>query len=43
MDLIKLVKSNKSKILDIAAKYGASNIGLFGSVARGDFNESLPL
>jgi predicted nucleotidyltransferase len=29
-----LLKSNKAKILRIAEKYGASNIFVFGSVAR---------
>jgi len=31
-----LVSNNRNKILDIASKYGASNIRIFGSVARGD-------
>ena len=35
MDLLALVRKNKSKILKIAAHYGANNIRIFGSVARG--------
>ncbi len=31
-----LRRSNKSRILDLAEKYGARNIRVFGSVARGD-------
>jgi hypothetical protein len=35
-----LLKSNKAKILRIAEKYGASNIFVFGSVARKEANEN---
>ncbi|AFY81524.1 nucleotidyltransferase family protein [Oscillatoria acuminata] len=31
-----IITINKQKILDISAKYGASNVRVFGSYARGD-------
>lgn len=34
-----LVKEKREEILRIAAKYGARNIRLFGSVARGEADE----
>ncbi len=39
MDVSKLVKKNREKILEIATKNGAYNVRIFGSVARGDTNE----
>ena len=36
MNLDELLKSRREEILRIAAKYGASNVRIFGSVARGD-------
>ena len=34
--VIELLKSKRDEILRIAAKYGASNVRVFGSVARGE-------
>lgn len=39
MNLLELIKSKRKEILDIAAKYGAHNVRIFGSVARGAANE----
>jgi len=36
MDLGGLVKEKRGEILRIAARYGASNVRVFGSVARGE-------
>jgi len=36
MDIDKGVKANREDILRIAAKYGARNVRVFGSRARGD-------
>jgi predicted nucleotidyltransferase len=36
MDLNQLVKEKREEILQIAAKHGAYNVRLFGSVARGE-------
>ena len=36
---IDLINKNKSEIYKLAQKHDASNIRIFGSVARGDFNE----
>ena len=36
MDLRRLVRQRREEILRLAARHGASNIQLFGSVARGD-------
>jgi len=38
--LIDELKSKRNEILEIAAKYGVSNIGIFGSVARNEENEA---
>lgn len=38
MSLGNLIKSKQKQIIDIGRKYGASNIRLFGSVARGESN-----
>jgi hypothetical protein len=35
MGIDEIVGSNRERILAIAAKYGASNVRIFGSVARG--------
>jgi len=37
---IELLRSRREEILRIAKKYGARNIRLFGSVARGEADES---
>jgi predicted nucleotidyltransferase len=37
--LLETLQSQKAKILEIAEQYGASNIRVFGSVARGEANE----
>ncbi|HYA39915.1 MAG TPA: nucleotidyltransferase family protein [Syntrophobacteraceae bacterium] len=34
--VIELLKSKRDEILRISAKYGASNVRVFGSVARGE-------
>ncbi len=36
MNIANLLKERRTEILRIAAKYGARNIRLFGSVARGE-------
>ncbi|MEN6386523.1 MAG: nucleotidyltransferase family protein [Phycisphaerales bacterium] len=38
-DLTETIKANRYKILEVAARYGAKNIRVFGSAARGDFDE----
>lgn len=38
MNLNDLLKSRRDDILQIAAKHGAHNVRVFGSVARGDAN-----
>ncbi len=39
MNLTEILKANKSVILDLAARHGAKNIRVFGSAARGDFDQ----
>jgi predicted nucleotidyltransferase len=39
MDLERLLRERRGDILKIAARYGASNVRVFGSVARGETNE----
>jgi predicted nucleotidyltransferase len=39
MGIQEIIVSRKEQILDLAAKYGASNIRVFGSVARGTADE----
>ncbi len=34
--IIKLIEENRDEILRIAKKHGASNVRIFGSVARGE-------
>jgi predicted nucleotidyltransferase len=36
MTPLEKIKAHRQEILDIAKKYGASNIRIFGSVARGE-------
>lgn len=36
MEIDKLLQVKREEILKIAAKYGASNVRIFGSVARGE-------
>jgi len=36
----KILKSRREEILSIAAKHGARNVRIFGSVARGDAGET---
>lgn len=40
MDVAQVLKNKREAILELARRYGASNVRLFGSVARGDFSES---
>lgn len=40
MIIQKILDEKKEKIISIAAKYGAFNIRLFGSVARGEANQN---
>jgi len=37
MNIDALLKQNRGEILSIAKRYGAHNVRVFGSVARGDF------
>lgn len=39
MDPTQLLKSRREQILDIAAKHGARNVRVFGSVVRGDADD----
>lgn len=39
MDLINLLKSRREEIISIAARHGARNVRVFGSVARGEDDE----
>ena len=40
MDLNSLLKSRREEILSIAARHGARNVRVFGSVARGEAGEN---
>lgn len=40
MGLDELMKSKRQEILTIAARYGARNVRIFGSVARGEADEA---
>ncbi|MGA2914563.1 MAG: nucleotidyltransferase family protein [Sedimentisphaerales bacterium] len=40
MNLTELLKANKDIIIEVAARYGAKNIRVFGSAARGDFDQN---
>ena len=39
MDITELLEAKKDEILRIAAKHGARNVRVFGSVARGEADE----
>jgi len=39
MDVRELLKEKKEEVLQIAAKHGARNVRLFGSVVRGEADE----
>ena len=39
MDLAKLIAEKREQILSVAAKHGAQHVRVFGSVARGDFDD----
>lgn len=39
MDINELIKAKRDEILRIAAKHGARNVRIFGSVARGEADE----
>jgi hypothetical protein len=36
MRLLQLLQARRNEILDVAARYGASNVRIFGSVVRGE-------
>lgn len=40
MTALELVTSRRDEILEVARRYGASNVRLFGSVGRGDADEN---
>jgi hypothetical protein len=40
MTIYKLLQANRERILQTAAKYGAYNVRIFGSVARGEADAS---
>lgn len=40
MDLQILLKQKRERILETAAQYGAYNVRIFGSVARGEANDA---
>lgn len=39
MDLVQVLKDNKNAIIERAARYGASNVRVFGSVVKGNFSD----
>ena len=43
MDLVTVLKEKKEEILKIAARHGARNVRVFGSVVRGEADESSDL
>jgi uncharacterized protein len=43
MNIAELIKEKREEILHIAAKYGAHNVRIFGSVSRGDDDEESDL
>ena len=43
MEINSLLQQNREKIIQIAAKHGASNVRIFGSVARGEADEQSDL
>ena len=40
MELSIILKQKREKVLETAARFGASNVRVFGSVARGEADES---
>lgn len=40
MDLAELIVEKREQILAVAAEYGAFNVKVFGSIARGDYDEN---
>lgn len=40
MDLAELIVSKRHEIKAVAAKHGASHVRVFGSLARGDYDDS---
>jgi uncharacterized protein len=40
VDIAESLKTNREAILRLAQNYGASNVRVFGSVARGDYSEA---
>ena len=43
MDIDRLVQAKREQIIAIAAKHGANNLRIFGSVARGEADEKSDL
>ena len=43
MEINKLLKAKREQIIAIAAKHGANNLRIFGSVARGEADEKSDL
>lgn len=43
MDLAGLIKEKRTAIIEIAKSYGAVNVRVFGSIARGEADESSDL
>ncbi len=43
MDINQVVQERREEIITIAAKHGASNLRIFGSVARGEADENSDL
>ncbi len=40
MGILEIIQDRKEQILSLAAKYGASNVRIFGSVANGTADEN---
>ena len=40
MDLVDLIVERREKIIAVCNKYGATNVRVFGSCARDDYNEN---
>ena len=43
MDMLRILRDKRDEIVQIARRYGASNIRVFGSVARGDATDESDL
>jgi len=43
MAIIEMLKNKRGEILQVAARHGASNVRVFGSVARGESDEKSDL